>query len=295
MDINNTRKKILMLGGASLLSFLWCKKVNLKYEIFLVNNQKQTNYLNLQVLSVNLFSKEEIIRILEDFSIDIVVNTVGLTNVEKCEEDPDKAYALNAALPELVAEVCFLLGKKFIHISTDHFFENEQKLHSEDDKVSLLNTYAKSKYEGELRVLHKFPSALICRTNFFGYGPPHKLSFSDWIIKSSYMRNTITLHNDVYFTPINGGLLAILAHRLIDLNCYGVYNISSKKRISKYDFGILLCKLLKLKCNNIYSGSIFQRNDLMLRPTSMSLSNKKLLEKLKIEIDPLEHQIKNMQ
>ena len=34
MDINNTRKKILMLGGASLLSFLWCKKVNLKYEIF---------------------------------------------------------------------------------------------------------------------------------------------------------------------------------------------------------------------------------------------------------------------
>ena len=74
-------------------------------------------------------------------------------------------------MPGRIAKACFLSEIKLIHISTDHLYSNENKLHSEGDEVSLVNIYAKSKYEGEINASNNFPSTLICRTNFFGYGP----------------------------------------------------------------------------------------------------------------------------
>ena len=115
----------------------------------------------------------------------MLINMIGLTSVEECEAKPDKAYFLNATLPGIIAKACSFSNTKIIHISTDHYFCDENKKHKETDEVTLVNIYSKSKYKGEIEVLSNNSSALICRTNFFGYGPPHKLSFSDWIINSS--------------------------------------------------------------------------------------------------------------
>ena len=92
---------------------------------------------------------------------------------------------LNANVAGYIAKACNITNKKLIHISTDHLFNDEKFKHKENDKVSLLNIYAKSKFNGELEVLKNMPSALIFQNKFFGKCPPHKLSFSDWIIKSS--------------------------------------------------------------------------------------------------------------
>ena len=200
----------------------------------------------------------------------IVVNMIGLTSVEKCQKDPLKAFYLNSKLPGIIARGCEISNTKFIHISTDHFFDDENILHSEEDKVSLLNIYAESKFSGENNVLKNNPRSLVCRTNFFGFGPPHKDSFSDWIIKSIKSRKKITLHNDVYITPVNGSVLANIANKLVQSNFYGIYNISASEKISKYDFGILLSKKLNISSENLFSASILDRVDLVKRPRSMS-------------------------
>ena len=285
------KQRILFLGGSSLLSFLLCNSLLNEYEIFLVNNKKSTKYLNFPVIKVNLNSPDIFAKLLENYSIDIVFNLIGLTNVEECQADPEKAFFLNSVLPEKITKGCFLSGKKLVHISTDHFFADEDKLHSEEDKVSLLNIYAKSKYQGEINVLANSPSALICRTNFFGFGPPHKKSFSDWIIDSSNSNKLITLHNDVFFTPLSGKNLGKLILKLINLNCYGIYNVSSDKKISKYHFALKLCDLYKITKNNILAGSIKNTKDLVLRPTSMGLSNFKITNILKESIGGFEDQI----
>ena len=175
-----------------------------------------------------------------------------------------------------------------------YLFKDENFKHKENDEVSLLNIYAKSKFNGELEVLKNMPSALICRTNFFGKGPPHKLSFSDWIIKSSKEKKKITLHNDVYFTPISGNNLVYFAHKLLDSNFSGIFNICSNEVLSKYEFGMLLCKTLNISSEHINSGPISSRLELTIRPTSMALSSNKLLSKLKLPIQPIVDQIKSL-
>ncbi len=288
------RKRILFCGGSSLLTYLWCNSIKRDYEVLITKNKKDTDYLKIPTIKVNLLSTDSIMQALTQNSIDIVINTVGLTNVEQCEYFPKEAFLLNGVIPGYIAKACNILHKKFIHISTDHFFNDEKVKHKENDKVFLINNYAKSKFEGELNVLHNMPSALICRTNFFGNGPIHKNSFSDWIIKSVKDKCIITLHNDVFYTPISGNNLAYYAHKLSELNCSGIYNICSNQVLTKYQFGMLLCKTLNISSEYIKEGPISSRNELAIRPTSMALSNRKMSEFLNVSVEPITNQIKSL-
>ena len=228
---------------------------------------------------------------METYKIDIVVNCIGITNIEICEKYPGDAFKLNRHLPGIIAKACNLTNTKLIHISTDHFFDDQNILYSEEDEVRLVNVYAKSKYEGELEVLTNCQSSIICRTNFFGYGPAHKNSFSEWIEQSAKNNQKIVLFKDVFITPVSGSNLAFYAHQLLDQNYSGVFNISSDIQISKFDFGKLLCHKLNIPSYSILPGSIDDRRDLVRRPKSMGLSNLKLTRAIKNQNLSIEIQI----
>ena len=282
---------LLILGGSSLLSFLWCKATFENFNIYLSQHQRDISYLNFPIINVNFENYRTLASEIKKYKIDIVVNTIGLTNVELCESEIDMAYYLNAKLPGIIAKACQFTGAKLIHISTDHFFGNESKRHTEDDEVSLLNIYSKSKYQGEIEVLSNLSTSLICRTNFFGYGPSYKFSFSDWIIKSCLSNKQIVLFNDVFISPLCGKNLALKSLELLKLNCKGIYNLSSDDTITKFAFGILLCKLLGISNSNIKSGSINSRKDLIKRPNSMALSNLKASKALNKDFGKVSKQI----
>ena len=232
--------------------------------------------MSLESIEINLFSRNDLQRILDSYEIDIVLNCVGLTNVETCENNPFKAFELNSTLPGIIASACDSTNTQLIHISTDHLFDDQNILHSEEDKVGLVNVYAKSKYEGELEVLKNCKSSIICRTNFFGYGPAHKISFSQWIEESAKKNQEIVLFKDIFFTPVSGTNLAFYAHKLLENNFSGIFNISSNNKISKFEFGKLICKKLNIPCHSILPGSIDDNSDLVRRPKAMGLSNRKL-------------------
>ena len=286
-----TKKKLLILGGSSLLAYLWVKEIKNIYKIYITKHKKCVNYMRLEAIEIDLFSINSVQKILETYKIDIVVNCIGITNIEICEKYPGDAFKLNRHLPGIIAKACNLTNTKLIHISTDHFFDDQNILYSEEDEVRLVNVYAKSKYEGELEVLTNCQSSIICRTNFFGYGPAHKNSFSEWIEQSAKNNQKIVLFKDVFITPVSGSNLAFYAHQLLDQNYSGVFNISSDIQISKFDFGKLLCHKLNIPSYSILPGSIDDRRDLVRRPKSMGLSNLKLTRAIKNQNLSIEIQI----
>ena len=294
MIASKKKKKLLILGGSSLLAYLWVKQVNHLYEIYITKNKKCINYMGLKAIEIDLFSINSVQRILESYDIDIVLNCIGLTSIEVCENKPLEAFKLNTQLPGIIADACNSSNTKLIHISTDHLFDDQNVLYTEEDEVKLFNVYAKSKYEGELRVLNNCQSSLICRTNFFGYGPDHKKSFSDWIEFSARNNKKIVLYKDVFITPVSGKNLAFYAHKLLENNFFGIFNISSNQRISKFDFGKLLCKKLKIASSSILKGTIDERSDLVRRPKSMGLSNAKLTKAIKNQNLDIEIQIESI-
>ena len=283
-------KHILFYGGASLLSNIWAKYWKDRYNIYLGLHKKWIEIEGVKSLQIsnNIDGLENI---LINHNIELIINCVGLTNVEECEKKSKQAYYLNGYLPGEIAEITAKLNIKLIHISTDHIFNGDTMNVNETSIVKPLNIYAKSKSIGEQEVLKKDQSALVIRTNFFGTGPLYKPSFSDKIISSLKNNSEISLFNNVFYTPIHVHHLANCILELIQLNLTGVFNVSSNERISKFDFGIMIAETMNLNKDLITPIKIEIKTDLTLRPKDMSLSNDKLKSFLKRDIDSLQSQI----
>ena len=133
-----------------------------------------------------------------------------------------------------------------------------------------------SKVLAEKGILKVNKEALIIRTNFYGKSSRYKKSFSDKIFNSLKLNRKIKLFNNVYFTPILIDKLIIVIHKLIEFNKSGIFNITSNQRLSKYKFGLLIAKILKLKFNNIKKIQLEDLKNLTKRPKDMSLSNEKV-------------------
>ena len=189
--------------------------------------------------------------IIQKNDIHLLINCAGLTGVEACESDPDKAYELNGNLPGKLAKITSNNNVKLIHISTDHLFDGTVPKSDENSTVHPLNIYAKSKHVGEQEVLKNNNNALVIRTNFFGNGPEYRFSFSDRIISSLLNKQKLYLFDNVYYTPINVHELADLTLQLLNKDSFGIYNVCSNERITKFDFGTLIAEKLNLNKNLI--------------------------------------------
>jgi dTDP-4-dehydrorhamnose reductase len=98
-------------------------------------------------------------------SCDVVINCAAYTKVDAAEEDPDRAYAVNAVGPENIAHACARAGADLIHISTDYVFSGAQRRPYEiDDETGPVSVYGRTKLAGELMALAAMPDAHIVRS-----------------------------------------------------------------------------------------------------------------------------------
>jgi dTDP-4-dehydrorhamnose reductase len=268
-------ERVLITGGSSLLALNWAIAIREHYTVILGLHERNVSLAGVETRPIELESTDRLARILEKIQPQIVVHTAGLTSVEKCEARPDLAQHINVELAANVAQACAKFGLPLAHISSDHLFSGETELIDETHPTSPKNVYGRTKAEAETRVLEAHPHALVVRTNFYGWGPNYRHSFSDIVIKALRLDKEITLFKDVYYTPILIEVLAQTAHELINLKTSGIFNVTGDERISKYEFGLKIAEEFNLDSSIIKPGLLADQTLLVERPYDMSLSNQK--------------------
>ncbi len=284
-------KKFLITGGTGLLAVNWALEHRYASDFVLTTNEREILLSDVKFKFINLSSREDIRKILENFLPDAVIHTVAITSVEECEKDPISAYAVNTVMAANTAVVCSDLAIPMVHISTDHLFSGQKSLVTEEDKVEPLNVYAKSKADAEIEVLRACKHALIIRTNFFGWGTSYRKSFSDYIINSLRSGRQIKLFDDVFYNPILISSLIKAINDLLNKKESGIFNIVGNDRVSKYEFGRMLANTFNLPEHLIIPSVIKSRPDLIKRPLCMSLSNEKLKKSLGYDVNSLQEDI----
>jgi dTDP-4-dehydrorhamnose reductase len=96
---------------------------------------------------------------------DWIINAAAFNDVDGAEGAPDQAFAVNAVGAGNLADAAARAGAAMVHISTDYVFDGAKGApYTEDDRPNPLSVYARTKYEGEQRVLASGASACVLRT-----------------------------------------------------------------------------------------------------------------------------------
>jgi dTDP-4-dehydrorhamnose reductase len=96
---------------------------------------------------------------------DILVNAAAYTAVDRAENEPDRAFAINRDGARHLAERAAGRGLPLIHISTDYVFDGSKiGPYLETDPVAPLGIYGSSKQAGEAAIIECLDRHVILRT-----------------------------------------------------------------------------------------------------------------------------------
>lgn len=287
------KKKILIIGGSSFLSLSLVFFFKKKYNLYLACNTKRPKIPKVKSFFVN-FLRKDLTKIFEKIEPDIVILCSAITNIELCEINKKKTKEVNLDLPKLIADICKSYKSNLVFISTDQVYKENPKPSDEKSRILGINYYSKTKILAEKYIKKKIKNSLILRTNFFGYGPTYRKSFSDNIIYFAIKKKKKEYFNDNLFSSIYIPYFVKCLTKLLDQKISGTYNLSSSDFISKYGFAEKIFEKFNFDKKYLLKGFLKNRKDLVNRPINMTMNNSKLIKKIKIKIPTIEMQIKNM-
>lgn len=281
--------RFLILGGSGYLGSRVTQLLPNSYGTFF----SKSYYINQNMIFFDGSDPNEFQLIVERVKPDVVINCIGFTDVDLCDELPEKCWKLNASYPFYYAEVCKKYDIKFVQISTDHYYNSSGLKLQEKDYCEAINYYGFSKLFAERIILEVNPSALVARTNFFHFNFQTPVTFLDNLIIKSEIRQSSFSFSDVIFTPISTNTLVQSLYRLIELGQCGVINISGSEALSKFEFHKKVLEVLGLSTKLHYPISVDKTLLSAPRPKYMALDNKNFESRLNYKIPSIYAMIKD--
>ncbi len=218
---------------------------------------------------------------------DIIINCSAYTAVDKAEEHPEEAYAINRmGVIQLVA-FCERYQKKLVHFSTDFVFDGTSLIpYWEEDYTEPLSVYGASKLAGEEVILQSSLSALVIRTSWL-YSP-YGHNFCKTMLRLASQQSEIFVVADQIGTPTSGLDLARATFEIIEKGLpksAQILHVANSGQCSWADFAreIFYQKSLKTLVTNTTASDF---NAPAKRPKYSVLHTEKLLFQYGIAMRP---------
>ena len=149
---------------------------------------------------LDLEDSASIERVVRTQAPDVVVNAAAYTAVDKAEDEPERAFRINAAAAGELASAARRAGARFIQISTDYVFDGRAaEAYSEGSPTNPLSVYGRSKLEGEEQVRRENPDHMIVRTAWV-YSP-FGSNFLKTMMRLAQDRDSLTVVGDQRGNP----------------------------------------------------------------------------------------------
>lgn len=182
---------------------------------------------------------------------DIIVNAAAYTAVDKAESEADRARAINALAPEILAREARERDAWLIHYSTDYVFGGSgEQPWRETDQTGPLSVYGRTKLEGEQLVRQTGCKHLIFRTSWV-YGTRGG-NFAKTMLRLARERDALSVVNDQVGAPTGADLLAdVTAHAIRtawhDPAASGLYHLAAAGATSWHGYAQYVLELAQAR------------------------------------------------
>ena len=190
---------------------------------------------------IEVSSLESVADCLRSKRPEIVINTAAMHHVENCEQEPGKAYAVNAVGARNLATVTRDLGAVLIHVSTDYVFDGKKdEPYVENDIPLPLNVYGNSKLAGEYFVRTLNSKHFVLRTSaLYGKHPCRAKggqNFVDLMLRLARERGRVRVVDSEFVSPTPTVDVARQIAALTRCDAYGLYHATAEGSCSWYEF-----------------------------------------------------------
>eukprot|EP00756_Hemistasia_phaeocysticola_P066724 Hpha_TRINITY_DN9455_c0_g1::TRINITY_DN9455_c0_g1_i1::g.139078::m.139078 len=223
--------------------------------------------------------------------VDMVINCAAVSMPRECESDPATAAVVNSPAVFLgeLARAAEKWGTKpvFVHLSTDQVYTGTSAFSRESDtgdRLQPLNTYGKTKLQGELDVQKLWPNHMILRSSII-YGPRapgvnKRDLFLQFILETLAGTERRQFFDDewrnpVYVRDISKVLSRALRHAPEYTHEARLFNCGGPERLSRYDMAVITARELKLSAGlvNVVPGSTAAVKRPMPSPADISMDS----------------------
>jgi len=208
---------------------------------------------------VELSDVGSVSRVLEASLPNLVVNTAAMHHVDKCEQDPDRAFAVNGLGAHNLAETAKRIGAVLMHVSTDYVFDGEKSApYDETDLPRPLNVYGNSKLSGEFFVRSTIKEHFVLRTSaVYGKSPCRAkggLNFIELMLKLAREKGEVRVVDSEIVSPTSTRDIARQMVALSRSDAYGLYHATAEGSCSWYSFAREIFDRTSTKVNLLAAG-----------------------------------------
>ncbi len=169
---------------------------------------------------------------------DVLVNAAAFHDVDECENEPERAFAVNTVAVGRAASLALERGVRFVTVSTDYVFDGKaREPYAEAAAPHPLSVYGASKLAGEYLSDRAGSRAFVVRTcGLYGSASSARRPLIERALAHNTEGPPLRVVADVIASPTFAGHLAVALRKLIESESYGLYHAVNAEPVSWYEF-----------------------------------------------------------
>ncbi|MCJ7423213.1 dTDP-4-dehydrorhamnose reductase [Candidatus Bathyarchaeota archaeon] len=230
--------RIAIIGSTGQLGTDLMRTLREKHEVIGLTHQnvEVTDYNDCQVLKKD--------------HPDLIINTAAFHKTDQCEDEPLKAFAVNAVGAKNVTTISKEIQATTIYISTDYVFDGKKSTpYTETDTPTPINTYGISKLAGEFYTEQNLRHYVIRVASLFGVaGASGKGgNFVETMITKAKKNEPLSVVNDMWMSPTYTKDAATAIEKIVEKGLpFGTYHAANQGYCTWFQFAEEILKLAGL-------------------------------------------------
>ena len=206
-------KKLIVTGADGQLG----RAINRQYA-----GSAEYELINTDVGELDITCIDKVMEFARDVQPYAIINCAAYTAVEKCEQEEDLAFRINAIGARNLSVAASETGAKLVHVSTDYVFDgNGTRPYRETDPVGPQGAYGRTKLAGENFVREFSERHFIVRTAWL-YGDGK--NFVRTMLHLSETNDKVRVVKDQVGSPTSAVELAKAIAYLLPTENYGLFH-----------------------------------------------------------------------
>lgn len=268
--------KILITGSNGLLGQAITSIFSRETDFDLIQTSfEQENYFELGYAyeQLDITMKEDVKRLVDYYSPNVIINCAAYTEVDKCETEREMSWKINVDGVKNLIIAARRTKCRILHFSTDYIFDGRNGPYSETDIPNPICFYGREKLASENALIASDIEFAVIRTIvLYGIANKVKKNFALWAIEKLKRSEPINIVTDQISNVTMIDDLAYGTLKVLENNFTGIINVAGLDILSRYDFVMKICDVFNLNKNLVRPVITASLNQAALRPLKSGLT-----------------------